>query len=84
VTVCGNGYRNGNPSTFQSQFAFTGNPPSATGSTGASHSTWLSYRHRTIAPEIFPVGNPAQHKTPQSYRGVANAYAWAGLRITAK
>jgi len=35
-----------------------------------THSTWLEYQNnKTIAPEIFPVGNPAQHKTPQSLQG---------------
>jgi len=32
--------------------------------------------NKTIAPEILLNGNPAQHKTPQSFRGVA--YACAG------
>jgi hypothetical protein len=43
---------------FQSQFALSGNKPSATGSTSATHSTWLrSYKHNGIAPEILPIGN---------------------------
>ena len=35
-----------------------------------THSTWLEATGTTdIAPEIFPVGNPSEHKTPQSLQG---------------
>jgi len=47
--------------------------PSATGRNGAPHSTWLE--NKTTKPLLLKVpltGNPAQHKTPQSYRGVAD------------
>ena len=37
-----------------------------------------------IAPEIFPVGNPAQHKTPQSLQGwlAFGQCVWAGRNKT--
>jgi len=74
LTVCGNGYHNGNPSTISVAIClYKATEPSAC-THGAAHSTWLGEQNnKTIASEIFPFGNSAQHKTPQSYSGVAYA-----------
>jgi len=39
-----------------------------------THSTWLERQNnKIIAPEIFPVGNPAQHKHPKASGVLADA-----------